>query len=40
MITPVVDGIDLFKIADRSLSGWILSLKADTASPIRQPFCS
>ncbi len=40
MVTPAVDGIDLFKIAGRSISGWIPSFKAGTASPIRQPFCS
>ncbi len=40
MVLPHVDGIDLFKIAGRSISGWIPSLKAGTDSPIRQPFCS
>jgi hypothetical protein len=39
MVTPAVDGIDLFKIAGRSISGWIPSFKAGTASPTRQPFC-
>src|SRR5262252_596745 len=38
MVTPAVDGIDLFKIAGRSISGWIPSLKTGTA--VRQPFCS
>lgn len=38
MVTPAVDGIDLFKIAGRSISGWIPSFKIDTGSPIRQPF--
>ena len=38
MVTPVVDGIDLFKIAGRSISGWIPSLK--TGITVRQPFCS
>ena len=38
MVTPAVDGIDLFKIAGRSISGWIPSFKAGTT--IRQPFCS
>ncbi len=38
MVAPVVEGIDLFKIAGRSISGWIPSLK--TGSTIRQPFCS
>ena len=40
MVAPAVQGIDLFKIAGRSISGWIPSLKADTDSPLRQPFCS
>jgi hypothetical protein len=40
MVAPAVDGIDLFKIAGRSISGWIPSFKTGTASPIRQPFCS
>ena len=40
MVTPAVDGIDLFKIANRSISGWIPSLKTDTVFPLRQPFCS
>jgi hypothetical protein len=38
MATPEVQGIDLFKIAGRSISGWIPSLKTGTI--IRQPFCS
>lgn len=38
MVAPAVDGIDLFKIANRSISGWIPSLKTGTV--IRQPFCS
>jgi hypothetical protein len=40
MITLAVDGIDLFKIAGRSIWGWIPSFKAGAASPTRQPFCS
>jgi len=40
MVAPAVEGIDLFKIAGRSISGWIPSLKTGTASHIRQPFCS
>jgi Mu transposase, C-terminal len=40
MVAPAVEGIDLFKIAGRSISGWIPSLKMGTASHIRQPFCS
>ena len=38
MAASAVEGIDLFKIAGRSISGWIPSLKTGTA--IRQPFCS
>jgi len=38
MVAPAVDGIDLFKIANRSISGWIPSLK--TGAAVRQPFCS
>ncbi len=38
MAAPEVQGIDLFKIADRSISGWVPSLKTGTV--IRQPFCS
>lgn len=40
MVAPAVDGIDPFKIAGRSISGWIPSLKTDTIFPLRQPFCS
>jgi hypothetical protein len=40
MATPAVDGIDLFKIAGRSISGWIPSFKMGAVSPLRQPFCS
>ena len=40
MVTPAVNGIDPFKIAGRSISGWIPSLKTDTVFPLRQPFCS
>src|SRR5258708_6611385 len=40
MVTPAVDGIDLFKIAGRSISGWIPSFKMGAVSPLRQPFCS
>src|SRR3989442_6668283 len=40
MVAPAVAGIDLFKIAGRSISGWIPSLKTGTASHVRQPFCS
>ncbi len=38
MVVPAVQGIDLFNIAGRSISGWVPSLK--TGTPIRQPFCS
>ena len=37
--TPV-RGIDLFKIAGESISGWIPSFKTREARPTRQPFCS
>lgn len=40
MVVSAVDGIDLFKIAGRSISGWIPSLKTGKVSHIRQPFCS
>jgi hypothetical protein len=33
-------GIDLFKIAGESISGWIPSWKTGEARPTRQPFCS
>ncbi len=35
-----VRGIDLFKIAGESISGWIPSWKAGSSKPGRQPFCS
>src|SRR3989454_5284393 len=38
MVAPEVQGIDLFKIAGSSISGWIPSLK--TGTTVRQPFCS
>ena len=40
MVAPAVDGIDLFKIAGRSISGWIPSFKTGSTKSIRQPFCS
>jgi len=40
MVAPAVDGIDLFKIAGRSISGWIPSFKTGMTSHVRQPFCS
>jgi hypothetical protein len=38
MVAPAVEGIDLFNIAGRSISGWVPSLKTGTV--VRQPFCS
>src|SRR5438105_15682913 len=35
-----VRGIDLFKIAGESISGWIPSFKTGEDRPTRQPFCS
>ncbi len=35
-----VRGIDLFKIAGESISGWIPSWKTGGSRPTRQPFCS
>ncbi len=35
-----VRGIDLFKIAGESISGWIPSWKTGEVRPTRQPFCS
>src|SRR2546428_1739509 len=40
MVAPAVEGIDLFKIAGRSIAGGIPSLKPGAASHVRQPFCS
>src|SRR5579859_6900604 len=40
MIAPAVEGIDLFKIAGRSISGWLPSFKTGNPGHIRQPFCS
>ncbi len=40
MVAPSVQGIDLFKIAGRSISGWMKSFKTGTPSHVRQPFCS
>jgi hypothetical protein len=37
MVAPAVEGIDLFKIAGRSISGWIKRFKMGTASHDRQP---
>ena len=38
MVASAVEGIDLFRVAGRSASGWIPSLKTGIA--FRQPFCS
>jgi hypothetical protein len=38
MVAPAIEGFDLFKVAGRSTSGWIPSLK--TSAAVRQPFCS
>src|SRR5215467_5009702 len=38
MVAPAVEGIDLFKIAGCSISGWIPSFKTGTTA--KQPFCS
>ncbi len=35
-----VRGIDLFKIAGESISGWVPSFKTGETRPTRQPFCS
>ncbi len=35
-----IRGIDLFKIANESISGWIPSWKMGDQKPTRQPFCS
>src|SRR5215471_15612478 len=40
VVAPAVEGIDLFKIAGRSIAGWIPSFKMGAASHVRQPFCS
>ena len=40
MAETAVRGIDLFKIAGESISGWIPSFKTGEARPTRQPFCS
>ena len=40
MVAPAVQGIDLFKIAGRSISGWVPSFKMGATSPVKQPFCS
>src|SRR5438309_7867944 len=35
-----IRGVDLFKIANESISGWIPSWKLGGQKPSRQPFCS
>jgi hypothetical protein len=41
MGSPATEGIDLFKIANRSISGWVPSFKlSSTAAPVKLPFCS
>lgn len=40
MVAPAVEGIDLFKIAGRSILGWIRSFKAGLVTHVRQPFCN
>src|SRR2546423_7815909 len=40
MVAPAVEGIDLFKIAGRSISGWVPSFKMGATFPVNQPFCS
>src|SRR6266849_3006325 len=40
MVAPAIAGIDLFKIAGRSIAGWIPSFKTGTTAHVRQPFCS
>lgn len=35
-----VRGLDLFKIAGQSISGWIKRWKTGDARLVRQPFCS
>ena len=40
MLENGIRGIDLFKIAGESISGWIPSWKMGGHKPTRQPFCS
>ncbi len=41
MVALEVQGIDLFKIANRSISGWVPSFKmGSAAAPAKLPFCS
>jgi hypothetical protein len=40
MVVPAVEGIDLCKVAGRSISGCIPSFKMGATSPVKQPFCS
>lgn len=40
MVAPAVEGIDLFKVTDRSISRWSPSFKMGATSSVKQPFCS
>src|SRR5258708_35380528 len=41
MGSPATEGIDLFKIANRSISGRVPSFKlSSAAAPVKLPFCS
>jgi hypothetical protein len=41
MVAPEISGIDLFKIAGRSTSGWVKSISmGNEAAPVKQPFCT
>ncbi len=40
MVAPAVEGIALFKIANRSISGWVPSFKMGAVTPVKHPFCS
>ena len=37
IVALTVEGIDLFKIAGRSILGWMKSLETGAASHVRQP---
>ena len=40
MVAPALQGIDLFKIAGRPISGWLPCLKTGHPGHFGQPFCS
>jgi hypothetical protein len=40
MVAPAAEGIDLFKIAGRSIAGWIPSFKLSPVAPGKPPCCS